>query len=66
MNRDDQMKLEVEERDDIRPVCPHCDTELDTVRSKELSGAFGKRYIYFCAHCSKVLGVSHRKGFWMG
>jgi len=31
-----------------------------------LSSQFGKRYIYFCPTCSKVLGVSHRKGFWMG
>jgi hypothetical protein len=28
--------------------------------------AFGKRYIYSCPSCNNVLGVSHRKGFWMG
>ena len=26
----------------------------------------GKRYVYFCPNCKSVLGVSHRKGFWMG
>jgi hypothetical protein len=33
---------------------------------QEISGVFGKRYVYFCPKCRKVLGVSHRKGFWMG
>jgi hypothetical protein len=33
---------------------------------QELSGMMGRRFIYFCCHCHKVLGVSHRKGFWMG
>jgi hypothetical protein len=31
-----------------------------------LRGFLGRRYLYFCPHCRKVLGVSHRKGFWMG
>ncbi len=48
------------------PICPHCKKELDTVLFKELKGFLGKRYIYFCEHCNSVLGVSHRKGFWMG
>jgi hypothetical protein len=26
----------------------------------------GKRFVYFCGTCRKVLGISHRKGFWMG
>jgi hypothetical protein len=26
----------------------------------------GKRFLYFCGGCRKVLGISHRKGFWMG
>jgi len=33
---------------------------------RELESMLGKRYIYFCPNCRKVLGVSHRKGFWMG
>jgi len=33
---------------------------------RELRGVLGRRYVYFCSHCRKVLGLSHRKGFWMG
>ena len=41
-------------------------TPLRTVRLRSLSSFLGRRYVYFCAVCQKVLGVSHRKGFWMG
>lgn len=58
--------IEAEERQDIRPVCPHCKTEVSRIFFRRLTGVFGKRYIYFCVHCRAVLGVSHRKGFWMG
>ena len=30
------------------------------------AGRIGKRYVYFCSSCRSVLGISHRKGFWMG
>jgi hypothetical protein len=33
---------------------------------QQLAGVMGKRFVYFCGTCRKVLGVSHRKGFWMG
>jgi hypothetical protein len=55
-----------EERNDITPVCPHCQTALALVQCRSLASFLGKRFIYFCPHCLKVLGVSHRKGFWMG
>ncbi len=58
--------LALEEKNDVRPLCPHCAVSLDTLWFQELAGVFGKRYLYFCSHCSKVLGISHRKGFWMG
>ena len=58
--------LKLVEKQDINPICPHCNKELDTIWYKELEGMLGKRYIYFCPQCNKVLGVSHRKGFWMG
>ena len=58
--------MEAQERPDVTPLCPHCDQELKTVHFQPLSGLLGKRYIYFCARCRKVLGISHRKGFWMG
>ena len=58
--------LHIEERPDVTPVCPHCSVELGAVWFRELRGVLGKRYLYFCSACRKVLGVSHRKGFWMG
>jgi hypothetical protein len=58
------MKLEL--REEIQPICPHCQTEITTLWYRELRGPFGRRYIYFCSQCRKALGVSHRKGFWMG
>jgi len=58
--------IQVEEKNDIVPKCPHCKANLSTVYTQQIFGLFGKRYIYFCPDCKSVLGVSHRKGFWMG
>ena len=55
-----------EERNDITPVCPHCQAALSVVQCRSIGSFLGKRFIYFCPRCLKVLGVSHRKGFWMG
>ncbi len=55
----------VEERDGA-PICPHCETTLRAIHFKSLSTRLGRRYVYYCGQCKKVLGVSHRKGFWMG
>ena len=52
--------------DDVTPVCPYCSQPVKDVSYRELSGTFGKRYVYFCSLCHKILGVSHRKGFFMG
>jgi uncharacterized protein with PIN domain len=54
------------QKEGILPVCPHCKNELAEVWYNELRGNFGRRYVYFCPQCRSVLGVSHRKGFWMG
>ena len=54
------------EKNDISPICPHCNEELKTVWCRVLKTTLGKRYIYFCSKCRKALGLSHRKGFWMG
>ena len=48
------------------PVCPYCESRLDGVYTQEVSNEFGKTWLYFCMRCSKVLGTSQRKGFWMG
>lgn len=58
------VKLELKK--DLTPVCPHCEGVVHTVYMNEIEGFLGRRYIYFCPHCLKVLGVSHRKGFFMG
>ena len=58
--------IELEQNDDVDPICPHCEAPVTTVWFRELKGIFGRRYLYFCAACRKVLGVSHRKGFLMG
>ncbi len=58
--------VNLETKDDIEPVCLHCSAELRTVWMRELRTVLGRRHIYFCPHCRKVLGISNRKGFWMG
>jgi hypothetical protein len=58
--------IDLEETDDVAPICPYCSRELKGVWVRQLRTLLGKRYIYFCKECRKVLGVSHRKGFWMG
>jgi len=55
-----------EQKDSISPICPHCDEEIHTIYYRVTTGFFGKRYLYFCSSCSVVLGMSQRKGFWMG
>ena len=58
--------LRIEKNEEAAPICPHCSQALAAVWYQELVGVLGKRYIYFCPACRKVLGVSHRKGFFMG
>ncbi|MFB0565715.1 MAG: hypothetical protein ACETWK_08570 [Candidatus Aminicenantaceae bacterium] len=48
------------------PICPYCESEIRMIYMKEIKSHLGRRYLYYCANCLKVLGVSHRKGFWMG
>jgi len=58
--------IETEQKEDVSPICPHCSQPLEGLWFRELRGVFGRRYVYFCSQCRKILGVSHRKGFWMG
>jgi len=58
--------IEIEETPGIVPQCPHCKSDIIKLYSQEIRGFFGKRYVYFCPKCRSVLGISHRKGFWMG
>ena len=59
-------EIQINEKPRESPVCPHCDKEIRMLNSKKIKSIFGVRWIYFCAHCRKVLGVSQRKGFFMG
>lgn len=54
------------ETTDAVPLCPHCEAPQRSLLARAVHSTFGRRYVYFCAACKKVLGVSHRKGFWMG
>ena len=58
--------LTLVEKNNISPICPHCSEQLNEMWFTEIQSTWGKRYVYFCNDCRKVLGVSHRKGFWMG
>jgi hypothetical protein len=58
--------IEIKENYDTRPICPFCESEIRTISMQRIATFLGKRYLYFCSRCRKVLGVSHRKGFWMG
>ncbi|MEM7050907.1 MAG: hypothetical protein AAF604_14660 [Acidobacteriota bacterium] len=58
--------IECQEKTDVRPCCPHCKTDLTTLWFQEMRSVLGRRYAYFCPECRGIVGVSHRKGFWMG
>jgi len=58
--------IHIEENYDQSPICPFCDTEIQKLYTREIRSFLGRRYIYYCAKCRKVLGLSHRKGFFMG
>ena len=58
--------IRVKSAEKVAPLCPHCDQEITEILMREVAGLLGRRYVYFCKHCRKVLGISHRKGFWMG
>ena len=58
--------INLKTNDNVEPVCPHCSSELRTIWMREVTSVLGKRYVYFCSQSRKVLGISHRKGFFMG
>ena len=53
--------FEVVKREDLTPVCPHCEQELTEVYAKTKGVPFiqGTNVVYFCPHCNKVLGFGH-------
>ncbi len=58
--------IELQENLNESPICPHCEAAIKTLYYQLLSKWLGRRYVYFCSKCKKVLSVSHRKGFFMG
>ena len=58
--------LDCIQKEDATPICPHCNEPIREIWCREVAAFFGKRFIYFCSRCRKVLSISHRKGFWMG
>ncbi len=54
------------QKEDVTPVCPHCERGVSEIWFRTIETMLGKRYVYMCPSCKKVLGVTHRKGFWMG
>lgn len=58
--------IELKQRDDAEPLCPHCTEPVRELWFQELRGFLGRRYVYFCSNCRNVIGISHRKGLWMG
>jgi hypothetical protein len=58
--------IPVEFDDDLQPICPHCNRPISTMIARRLKHDLGKAYVHACPLCRKVLGISHRKGFWTG
>ena len=42
-------------RDDVTPLCPHCDAELSEIHLRKLRRSFGmgRGFIFVCPHCRK-------------
>lgn len=55
--------FDVKKRDDLVPLCPHCGLGLHEVymKSKGIGFIEGKNVVYFCPHCSKVLGFGQSR-----
>lgn len=55
--------FQVVKRNDLVPVCPHCEQELRevNVRTKGVGFLTGKNVVYFCSLCSKVLGFGQSR-----
>lgn len=72
MSNQTRTRLEIRADPALAPNCPYCETPLAGIRAKQIEGVgpgtfrFGKRFAYACPNCNKLLGITHRKGFWMG
>lgn len=51
-------------REDVSPICPHCEQSLTEVHYKARGAGwffFPRTAIYFCPHCRNVLGLGQSK-----
>ena len=53
------------DRPDLVPLCPHCDEQLHEVYRKGTGFPVGqgRTLVYFCPHCSRVLGFAQGRVF---
>lgn len=58
--------MQIRETKNATAVCPHCEKNISVINAQKIKSTFGVRFVYFCDNCRKVLGLSHRKGFFMG
>lgn len=59
-----EMPFQVIRRDDLNPVCPHCEEQIGQVYYKARGVGwffFPRSAIYFCPRCHKVLGLGQSK-----
>ena len=55
--------MKVKKVDSIDPVCPFCEQPLPEVWRRDVDPklmALEHRYVYFCPHCRKVLGMGQQ------
>ena len=45
------------EKEEITPVCPHCEEELDRLIEVD-RGWFYVNRVFCCPHCRKIVGIS--------
>jgi len=66
--RDRMAASKIRIREDVAagPICPHCGKDIQEIAAQRVDSMLGVRFLYYCINCRKVLGLSHRKGFWMG
>ena len=63
MSKADAKPLNVIKRNDLVPMCCHCEKKLTEVYSKSKGSGFveGRDVMYFCPHCMKVLGFGQSR-----
>jgi hypothetical protein len=58
-----RVEFRITKRDDLKPVCPFCEKELEDiyVKTRGLGWLEGKNVVYFCPYCLKVLGLGQSR-----